>query len=326
MRKSLLVSIFLLFPLSIQAEDQTLRCELGTNPEIIQPQEGTTLWWSAPGATEGTLGSTGIYGVDLPYGYVWIVPRYTRAITMNVSNGANTGSCSTKAFVKQTPLPTDPIAGDFNKDGYISTADLTILKDEFGTSGDSGTDLNSDGVVDKADLALFNSFFGGSETPFFEDAEDGTVNKWSYQDVLRGRGAGSTSIKNIADPGTGNHYIRVWTGKFTRGALLEHPGHGWKQPVVEWKMRSEDRVFITFIVEIENSEAREVTYEFAPNDLDVSGESNGEWTSQVRDIREQLGENEVFASISQMKIRACYVGSCQAGGAVDIDNIRFMDS
>jgi hypothetical protein len=91
-------------------------------------------------------------------------------------------------------------------------------------------------------------------------------------------------------------------------------------------MRSEDRVFITFIVEIENSEAREVTYEFAPNDLDVSGESNGEWTSQVRDIREQLGENEVFASISQMKIRACYVGSCQAGGAVDIDNIRFMDS
>ena len=96
--------------------------------------------------------------------------------------------------------------------------------------------------------------------------------------------------------------------------------------MVEWKMRSKDRVFVTFIVEIENSEARDVTYEFAPNDLAVSGESNGEWASQVRDIREQLGENEVFASISQMKIRVCFKSSCQAPGEVDVDNIRFMNS
>ena len=75
---------------------------------------------------------------------------------MNVSNGTNTGTCSTKALVKQTPLPIAPIPGDFNGDGYVSIADLTILQDEFGTSGDSGTDLNSDGVVDEADLEMFN--------------------------------------------------------------------------------------------------------------------------------------------------------------------------
>jgi len=147
-----------------------------------------------------------------------------------------------------------------------------------------------------------------------------------YQDLLRGRGAGGTTISNIADPETGNHYIRVWTSKFSRGALLEHSGQGWRHPVIEWKMRSKDRIFVTFIVEIENSEARDVTYEFAPNDSGVSGENSGEWTSQVRDIREQLGENEVFASISQMKIRACFISSCQAPGEVDIDYIRFVDS
>jgi hypothetical protein len=38
--KLLLVSIFLLFPLSIQAEDQTLRCKLGTNPKLSNRRKG----------------------------------------------------------------------------------------------------------------------------------------------------------------------------------------------------------------------------------------------------------------------------------------------
>ena len=182
--------------------------------------------------------------------------------------------------------------------------------------------MNSDGIVDETDLELFKSLWGGADTPYYEDAEDGTVNKWSYRNTLiPGPGAGATTIENIADPETGNHFIHIWTSKYGHGALLER---SWKHPVVEWEMKSNDIVSIELTVETDKEETKQINYQF---NLGPAGENHGEWRRYVRDVREGLNEDEAFVSIQQIEIRACFGRSCSvAPGELDIDNIRFLDS
>jgi hypothetical protein len=53
-------------------------------------------------------------------------------------------------------------AGDFNNDGEVNFADLSIMLTEFGCSSACLTDLNSDGQVNFSDLSVLLSLFGGS--------------------------------------------------------------------------------------------------------------------------------------------------------------------
>ncbi len=51
--------------------------------------------------------------------------------------------------------PPSVVVGDLNDDGVVDAADLTILLNQWGTTGSA--DLNGDGVVDAADLAILLS-------------------------------------------------------------------------------------------------------------------------------------------------------------------------
>jgi len=57
----------------------------------------------------------------------------------------------------------NPIAGDFNGDGIVTTSDLLVLLGTYGNDTDVGVfagDFNNDGVVSTSDLLSFLGFFG----------------------------------------------------------------------------------------------------------------------------------------------------------------------
>jgi hypothetical protein len=63
--------------------------------------------------------------------------------------------------------PTQPIAGDFNRDGSVDAADYIIWRKQLGTTVEPGTgaDGNGDGVVDHSDHAIWMSNLGRSTPP-----------------------------------------------------------------------------------------------------------------------------------------------------------------
>ena len=59
-----------------------------------------------------------------------------------------------------------PLAGDYNSDGVIDSADYTVWRDSLGQSvpAGSGADGNANGMIDQADYMLWREHFGQSVT------------------------------------------------------------------------------------------------------------------------------------------------------------------
>ena len=59
----------------------------------------------------------------------------------------------------------DVCDADNNNDGIVNSIDLAIMRNVFGTIGESPGDLNGDGVVNAIDLAILRQLFGTRPGP-----------------------------------------------------------------------------------------------------------------------------------------------------------------
>ncbi|MGE3243661.1 MAG: dockerin type I repeat-containing protein [Pirellulales bacterium] len=56
---------------------------------------------------------------------------------------------------KYTPLPPDPVPGDFNADGEVDASDFQSWRDSFSSTVALAADGNNDGVVNAADFTVW---------------------------------------------------------------------------------------------------------------------------------------------------------------------------
>jgi hypothetical protein len=69
-------------------------------------------------------------------------------------------------IAEPVPSDPDPIAGDYNEDGYVDLADYTVWADSFGQTGsDLSADGNGDEFVDLADYTIWADNFGQGTPP-----------------------------------------------------------------------------------------------------------------------------------------------------------------
>ena len=57
---------------------------------------------------------------------------------------------------------TEPCAGDWDDDGYITISDLVMMLADYGCTSNCSTDLNGDGHVSSSDITFFLSLFGST--------------------------------------------------------------------------------------------------------------------------------------------------------------------
>ncbi len=83
-----------------QTEQSPAVCELGADPKIIRPGQGTALWWWSGNATSANIDNN-IGSVTTPSDYTWFYPTQTTTYTMNVvSAGGVSTSCQTTITVQ----------------------------------------------------------------------------------------------------------------------------------------------------------------------------------------------------------------------------------
>ncbi|WP_425400133.1 NPCBM/NEW2 domain-containing protein [Aeoliella sp.] len=107
----------------------------------------------------------------------------------------------------------NPTPGDYNRNGWVTTADYLVWKQGIGAAGTQAADGNGDGVVDLADYTVWRNSLGSSngETPFlnnlvlFVDPQsgEGTLKNDTEQTIeLLGYSIGSTGDALL--PGEGD--------------------------------------------------------------------------------------------------------------------------
>ncbi len=70
-------------------------CEMGADPQIIRPGQGTALWWWTDNVSSASI-NNGIEAVTTPSDYKWIKPRQTTTYKMTAVNAnGETTSCET---------------------------------------------------------------------------------------------------------------------------------------------------------------------------------------------------------------------------------------
>ncbi|WP_428305690.1 dockerin type I domain-containing protein [Lacipirellula sp.] len=120
---------------------------------------------AANSSTSGTSGSVTQFATPLPaslndYSTTIIVSSTTSTLTIHGASTANYGGTRLNGFELSEVNPA--IAGDFNGDGLVSQADLTIWKAHFGTASGATTatgDADGDQDVDGNDFLVWQKDF-----------------------------------------------------------------------------------------------------------------------------------------------------------------------
>jgi len=96
-------------PIDPPTEEVLALCEVGVDPQVIRPGEGTALWWWTENATQGSI-NNGVGNITIPSDYKWLTPAQTTTYTMTAvsSTGANT-SCQTTVVVEGAATANPPV-------------------------------------------------------------------------------------------------------------------------------------------------------------------------------------------------------------------------
>ena len=98
-------------------------------------------------------------------------PAFDATVTLQVIDSH--GNISERRFPIQTVEDSNPtIVGDVNGDNVVNIADLVLVANSIGGTGNTTADVNGDGVVNIADLVLVAGKIGtgGSASPVFPEA------------------------------------------------------------------------------------------------------------------------------------------------------------
>ena len=96
-----------------------------------------------------------------------------------------------------TPVASERLAEDVNKDGVVNIIDLTVVASNFGKTGQTAADVNSDGVVNIVDLTLVAGAFGtaAGAPEIWSRRLEGTLTRAEVEPWLR-----EARQMNLTDP------------------------------------------------------------------------------------------------------------------------------
>jgi hypothetical protein len=82
-------------------------CALGSAPETIYREKGTTLWWWTSGVTKASITNLN-RNIILPEDDTWINPTETTTYVMNAEGPGGKTTCKTTVVVEENPNPDPP--------------------------------------------------------------------------------------------------------------------------------------------------------------------------------------------------------------------------
>ena len=96
-----------------------------------------------------------------------------------------------------TPVASERLTEDINKDGVVNIIDLTVVASNFGETGENIADVNSDGVVNIVDLTLVAGAFGtaAGAPEIWSRRLEGTLTRTEVEPWLR-----EARQMNLTDP------------------------------------------------------------------------------------------------------------------------------
>ncbi|MEE9356300.1 MAG: spondin domain-containing protein [Methylococcaceae bacterium] len=84
-------------------------CEIGVDPQVISPNEGTVLWWYTQGGNNLPVLNNGIGQVNEYEGYEWVYPTETTTYKMSVNGRGGQATCETTIVVEGATDPVPPL-------------------------------------------------------------------------------------------------------------------------------------------------------------------------------------------------------------------------
>jgi len=154
---------------------ETILVTFGGSSNATSPLEcngSTPGFWFASASATGTIHSHVGYFLNAPQSDgVYLLKLRLRTSNAGIapsepfwvvfSQNDLAGRSAAAAYVRAMIEP-DPCGSDFNGDGAVNGADLSVLLSTFGRCvlGGSAADANGDGVIDGADLSVLLSNFG----------------------------------------------------------------------------------------------------------------------------------------------------------------------
>lgn len=117
-------------------------CETGLDPQVINLNEGTALWWWSDNAISGSM-NNGIGQLTVPSDWVWIYPTETTTFKMNVTAPNGTKYlCETTLIVEDAVNPEPPLCTIGSDPEIIRAGEGTALwwwtRDAASASVDNG--------------------------------------------------------------------------------------------------------------------------------------------------------------------------------------------
>lgn len=154
---------------------ETILVTFGGSSNATSPPEcngSTPGFWFASASASGTIHSHVGYFLNMPQSDgVYLLKLRLRTNNAGIapsdpfwvvfSQNDLAARSAAAAYVRDVIEP-DPCGSDFNGDGVVNGADLSVLLSMFGRCvfGGSAADANGDGMIDGADLSVLLSNFG----------------------------------------------------------------------------------------------------------------------------------------------------------------------